>query len=153
MPKIIRIVNTLASMTEFLGTFITAIVVIVVSGIILDVIRKKRKRKNEALQKFKSAFTDLIFELDDITEKTERYIPIIILQRHINKIKKATIDFGHTLTTKKRFALERAWIGLSCEDNEKQTPSEPSYYKYLSGNSIEIRNRIKTEINNLFEIN
>ncbi len=77
----------------------------------------------------------------------------MILQRHINKIKKATIDFGHTLTTKKRFALERAWIGLSCEDNEKQTPSEPPYYKYLSGNSIEIRNRIKTEINNLFEIN
>jgi len=121
--------------------------------IILDVIRKKRKRKNEALQKFKSAFTDLIFELDDITEKTERYIPIMILQRHINKIKKATIDFGHTLTRKKRFALERAWISFSCEDNEEQTPSESPYYKYLSGNSIEIRHRIKTEINNLFEIN
>ncbi len=147
MPELIKLIKIVNTLTTWFWEIATGVLIIVIAGIILD-----RIRKNKAHQKFKSAFTDLIFELDAITEKTERHIPVIVLQRHIDEIKKAMIDFSHMLSKKKSIALNNAWISFSCEDHTKQKPSQPPYYKYLLRTSIEIRDRIKTEIDSLFEI-
>ena len=145
MPELIKFITFL---TTWFWELATGVLIIVVAGMVLD-----RIRKNKAHQKFKSAFTELIFELDSITEKTDRHIPVIILQRHIDKTKKAMIDFSHMLSKKKSIALNNAWTSFSCEDHNKQKPSQPPYYKYLLRTSIETRDRIKTEIDKLFKIN